>query len=94
MYPLEVKVFDGITEVIVPLTVTVTPANGATPVFTPTEYTVELREDSPILDRVTVYTATDTDAAPDNIVKYEISGLHNKFKTFAWGIANYLKREN
>ena len=73
VYSLIVRVTDSSNNIDIPVSVVLSPVNEATPTFSPAAQKVTIAEDINVGTLITTYTATDTDHAPHNINKYEIT---------------------
>ncbi|XP_052830929.1 cadherin EGF LAG seven-pass G-type receptor 1-like [Octopus bimaculoides] len=78
-FSAEITVTDGKHRILVFLMLVLLPTNDARPVILPASDNVTLKENLPPGTTVTHVTATDADAAPHNIVKYQLLGASNKF---------------
>ena len=93
-YNMVLRVSDTVSSVLVPVTVDVTNVNEAPPVVT--GQTVSVLENTSPGTVVVQTVATDTDAAPDNIISYTFQGIYRlwnsslrslaiiKFPNFLW----------
>ena len=85
-YNLVIRASDSVNNVDVPVAVTLSPVNEATPTFSQSPKTVSFAEDTAVGTVLDTFVAADSDYAPHSIVSYGITAgmSSNRFRIYVY----------